>query len=218
MYSISARIQVGKSYQVRIAAKNYWGWGKFSEVLTITAASFPEQVAQPSTGIDESTGGLRIEWIAPFDNSAKITAYLIEAQTLDLNWVSICDGTNALVLFAKRCVEPMSTFTNPATFNLPFEKIVFVRVSAYNENGWGPKSIPNSQGAYVRTPPTYMNAPKRGAETNDHQLYIYWNELSNEIKLTGGSAIVSYGLEWDANTNGVSWYQLSGFSSNSLST
>jgi hypothetical protein len=42
VYSISARIQVGKSYQVRIAAKNYWGWGKFSEVLTITAASFPE--------------------------------------------------------------------------------------------------------------------------------------------------------------------------------
>ena len=60
MYSISARIQVGKSYQVRVAAKNYWGWGNFSEVLSITAASFPERVAQPTTGIDEATGGLRI--------------------------------------------------------------------------------------------------------------------------------------------------------------
>lgn len=51
-YSISAHIQVGKSYQVRVAAKNYWGWGSFSEVLTIIAASFPEKVAAPTTSID----------------------------------------------------------------------------------------------------------------------------------------------------------------------
>lgn len=43
-YSISANIEVGREYQVRIAAKNYWGWGEFSEILTIKAASFPEQV------------------------------------------------------------------------------------------------------------------------------------------------------------------------------
>ena len=78
-YSISSHIEVGKSYQVRIAAKNYWGWGSYSEILTITAASFPEQVSQPSTGIDEATGGLRVEWTEPFNNSAAVTAYLIEA-------------------------------------------------------------------------------------------------------------------------------------------
>ena len=80
-YSISAGIEVGKSYQVRIFAKNYWGWGEFSDTLTIVASSFPEQVAIPTTGIDEATGGLRVQWVAPFDNSATITAYLIEAKS-----------------------------------------------------------------------------------------------------------------------------------------
>ena len=78
-YSISAGIEVGKSYQVRVAAKNYWGWGEFSEVLTITATSYPEQPEAPTTGIDEVAGGLRAIWVAPFDNSEPITAYLIEA-------------------------------------------------------------------------------------------------------------------------------------------
>ena len=48
-YSISANVEVGKSYQVKIAAKNYWGWGAFSDVLTIKASSFPEKVQTPTT-------------------------------------------------------------------------------------------------------------------------------------------------------------------------
>ena len=123
-YSISAHIEVGKSYKVRVAAKNYWGWGVLSEVLTITAASFPEQVEMPTTAIDGATGGLRVEWVAPFDNSAAITAYLIEAQTLAGDWVSICDGSNALVIETTKCIEPMATLTDVDTFNLPLEHVV----------------------------------------------------------------------------------------------
>ena len=112
----------------------------------------------------------------------------------------------------------MSTLTDAATFNLPLEHVVIVRVSAYNANGWGLASDPNSEGAYVRTPPTFMNAPLRSSDTNDHQLHVYWDPLSNEITLTGGSAIISYGLEWDAGSDRTQWYHLQGFSSDSLAT
>ena len=96
-YSISANIEVGKTYQVRVAAKNYWGWGEFSSILSITAASFPEQVEMATTGIDEATGGLRIEWTAPFDNSAAITDYLVEALALDgITWIEVCTGSDTL--------------------------------------------------------------------------------------------------------------------------
>ena len=93
-------------------------------MLTITAASFPEIIDTPTTAIDEGTGGLRVEWVAPFDNSATITAYLIEAQTLSGDWISICDGSNSLVLEIQRCIEPMATFIVVETFNLPLLHIV----------------------------------------------------------------------------------------------
>ena len=112
----------------------------------------------------------------------------------------------------------MSTFTVADTFNLPLEHVVIVRVSAYNDNGWGLASETNTEGAYVRTPPTFMNAPIRSPDTNDHQLHVYWEPLSSDLAITGGSAIISYGLEWDAATDRTTWYQLSGFSSNVLST
>ena len=41
-YSITAHVTTGVSYQVRVRAKNYWGWGEYSDVLTIRASSVPE--------------------------------------------------------------------------------------------------------------------------------------------------------------------------------
>ena len=60
-----------------------------------------------TTAIDEATGGLRIQWVAPFDNSAALEAYLIEAKASDDSWVTICDGSDPLVLLTQRCIEPM---------------------------------------------------------------------------------------------------------------
>lgn len=159
-----------------------------------------------------------MEWTAPFDNSAAITAYLIEAESQSGAWIAICDGTDTLVVETQRCIEPMATFSVIETFNLPLEHVVSVRVSAQNENGWSVVSDPSSGGAYVRTPPTFMNAPLRSSDTNDHQLHVYWVALSTDISITGGSAIVSYGLEWDSGTAQATWTQLSGFSSDSLAT
>ena len=63
-----------------------------------------------------------------------------------------------------------------------------------------------------------MNPPLRSENTNDHQLYVNWEALSNDIAITGGSAILSYGLEWDGGTNQATWTQLTGFSADSLAT
>jgi hypothetical protein len=112
----------------------------------------------------------------------------------------------------------MSVFTDTDTFNLDFLDLIEVRVSAYNIKGWGETSEPNTVGEYVRVPPFYMNNPVRGSETNDKQLFVSWDALSSDISVTGGSSILSYGLEWDDGTNQVSWYPITGFSSDSLDT
>ena len=153
---------------MRVRARNYWGWGEFSDILTIKASSFPEQVSQPSTAIDEVTGGIRVQWTAPFNNAEEITKYKIEAESKTGDWIEICTLNNiASMLITTRCIEPMQTFVDPTGLNLVFGDIVKVRVSAFNKNGWGLESIPNTQGEYVRTAPTFMNPPLRNPLTND---------------------------------------------------
>jgi Fibronectin type III domain len=52
-YKVSSGIYAGDFYQIRVRAKNRWGWGPFSPVLTIKAATMPAKMATyPSTSID----------------------------------------------------------------------------------------------------------------------------------------------------------------------
>jgi hypothetical protein len=94
----------------------------------------------------------------------------------------------------------MATFWNPATFNFAFNQVVSFRVSARNARGWGPTSLPNTQGVAVKTVPKFMNPPQRDPATNDKQIMIFWTHITSE-EHTGGSAILSYGLEWDNGSN-----------------
>lgn len=43
-YIATAEINKGTSYNVRVRARNYWGWGEFSEILTIKASTVPDEV------------------------------------------------------------------------------------------------------------------------------------------------------------------------------
>lgn len=61
----------------------------------------------------------------------------------------------------------MSTFWDPATYNKEFEDLVQFRVTAYNVNGWGESSEPNTDGAKVLTVPRFMHPAQRDTRTND---------------------------------------------------
>jgi len=61
----------------------------------------------------------------------------------------------------------MSRFTNTDSFNLNFQELIELRASAYNVNGWGEASDPNTAGAVVLTTPRFMNKPLRDPLTND---------------------------------------------------
>lgn len=53
-----------------------------------------------------------------------------------------------------------------------------------------------------------MNAPTRGASTTEGQIELFWNSLTGDN--TGGIQIDSYNLQWDAGSNGATWYDLVG--------
>lgn len=166
-YYATASIKAGYTYMVRIRARNYWGWGDFSETITIKASTVPDQVDTPETSIEAVTGGIRVTWAEPDDNSDTITAYMIEAQLPTLEWAEICDGTDSTVVTNKGCIIPMSTFWDTLTYNKVYNDLVQFRVTAYNVNGWGASSSANTEGALVYTVPSYMHQPVRDTRTDD---------------------------------------------------
>jgi hypothetical protein len=46
---IVSSVTSGQVYSFRMQAKNIYGWGQYSDILTIAAAGVPEQMAIPTT-------------------------------------------------------------------------------------------------------------------------------------------------------------------------
>lgn len=159
----------GRTYNFRVRAKNIWGWGQFSSITGIKAASAPGQMSPVTASIDLTTGNVRISWSAPASNSEPITKYKIEILRSDGTTFSEdlthCDGSSSIILANMYCIVPMSVLRS-SPYSLTYGTIVKARASAFNQFGWGAVSTTNTAGATIRTEPIQMIAPLRGSETS----------------------------------------------------
>jgi hypothetical protein len=114
----------------------------------------------------------------------------------------------------------MLTLTS-SPYSYTLADLIIVRISAYNEKGWGATSTENSAGGAATAVPAQVLAPTRGSETAPTQIQIDWVALTTSTD-TGGLTILSYHLEHDAAsgeaTGGASWVDLVGYPSDSLLT
>lgn len=62
-----------------------------------------------------------------------------------------------------------------------------------------------------------MNPPQRNPTTNDRQMIVEWDPIDSYDD-TGGSEVISYGLQWDNNSGGVTWSDLEGYMANIIKT
>jgi hypothetical protein len=136
-FTHTASIVPGDWYQFKIRAKNKWGYGAHSEVLEVIAAAVPYRVDIPVSTIDPLTGGVQIEWAAPYENGAVISAYQIEIQDYNGLWQveGACDGSDAGIVAATLCIVPMADLRNNLALN--FDMLIYARVSASNVMGQG---------------------------------------------------------------------------------
>lgn len=101
-------------------------------------------MAEVTTSIEPTTGGLQVEWLAPYDNAQTITAYKIEIAYGTGQWAeeaASCDASGAAIMADLKCVIPLSAL-RAAPFNLAYGDLIQVRASAYNSYGWGATSDP----------------------------------------------------------------------------
>ena len=177
------------------------------------------------TQVDAASGGVRIDWIEPYDNEQPITQYVITIQTADgsdwLQELTYCDGSLSELVTGRTCIVPMSVLIT-APYNYAFRETVKVRARAYNSYGWAEEYSPaNEVGATVRVIPTPMGPISVNAvETTITQITVYWSMLTTGEEI-GDSVILSYNLQWDQGLGGADeadWADLIGNPIDSLDT
>ena len=67
----------GATYQFKVRARNVYGYGEFSNIVTILAAQIPAQSDAPVTTFVAAEDNLVITWVAPDNGGSPITSYTI---------------------------------------------------------------------------------------------------------------------------------------------
>ena len=74
-FTTSTNVVAGTTYRFKYRARNLIGWGDYSPVGSVLAASAPEAASPPTT----TTQGLKvkIDWSTPTDNGSPIQNYTV---------------------------------------------------------------------------------------------------------------------------------------------
>lgn len=71
-FKVTENIERGKYLQFRLRARNMWGWGQYSQITQIQAATRPLQATNLVASVSES-GNFRVEWSLADDQGSALT-------------------------------------------------------------------------------------------------------------------------------------------------
>lgn len=214
-YAVSG-LSGGQTYAFQVRAYNKYGYGAFAASASVQTSQPP---AQPDAPVVSVLGSyVKIEWTAPFENYSPISGhgYQILIAASDGTFredKALCDGVaQASVGY---CLVAMWDLRGPP-FLLTYGTLVRAKVLAANARGWSAPSAANVAGATIQVEPTAPAAPTSGAATGPTQLDVRWSSLA--LIPAGGSAVLSYNLQYDNATAATTWFDVIGLSPDSLVT
>lgn len=135
-YTVSG-VSGGSTYKFKVRARNVYGYGSFSATeLSVTPSDVPGKVAIAE--VKNVGTNVEIKWTAPNSHSSLISKYEIWFKKSDGSFTletTACDGSNAGISSLLTCTEPMTTLQTLT--GLSVDKVIQVKIRAYNSNGWG---------------------------------------------------------------------------------
>ena len=171
----------------------------------------PETPNAPSTLIYNHF--IRIQWTAPYQNSAPIIAYKVFIANAEGDFIQdliYCDGSQEPILSNTYCEIPMSALRlNP--YNLAFGQEILAKVQASNIYGDSGISDVSLIKAKIQTEPQQVQNLVKLLTTNQRNIDFQWDRLTTSVE-TGGTSILSYNVQWDLGTNGYTYVSRVGYS------
>jgi hypothetical protein len=167
----------------------------------------------PSISTTNDGVKVKIFWDAPDTNFAPLKSYTLQVLTnngltfADAN--SFCDEDAATILSARLCTMTLVEL-RAFPFSLTFNKFVIARVKSENQFGESDYSQTNIMGATIRTEPQQIKGLEYlPLESNDITISLKWLPLVTQFEV-GGETIITYNIQWDEGTDGVSWKDVQG--------
>jgi hypothetical protein len=199
-----------QNYLFKVRAKNVYGYGDYSDTVTIRTSDVPD-VMTPVTTISVMTTVV-ISWTEAADSGEPIDLYDIKIKQIDGTFVNDASCTGALdngltCLFSHAYLI--------ATYNFEVGHIVQFIISAHNVNGWGVYSELNTGDAFIMTVPSKMQLVTENSATTFDQIKTDWQALTTFEQTGGTMSILSYSLEmyststWESIVGGDSNYYTS---------
>jgi hypothetical protein len=194
----------GTPYLVRIAAGNVEGYGPVA-YSSPTSETPREKPARPTATslMSLDSQQLKVVWSAPADGNdsggATITRYKIE-------WDTYADFRNIATTGYAHVFTDLSAQAPPYYYNIPITTsgdAYFVRVSAYNNMGYGPTSSPVGPVMPQDSVPSAVYAATLTVQT-DVELRVDWIAPRTDLNVHGGAGgrpITQYIVEWDTDFN-----------------
>lgn len=146
--AIKTGLIISQPYQVRYRAKNIFGWGEYSERITILTIMVPNQPAPVTTGVVGAN--VKFMWTQPSSNGSAITSYNLIILSHD-GLTLIDDGVYCSNVTGLHCEIPMSVLTMPlpnGKLLLELNDFIQAKVRAVNSLGQGNFSNLNTDKSY----------------------------------------------------------------------
>jgi hypothetical protein len=184
-------VTAGSTYNFKYRASNIYGFGPFSSISSIVAASLPDK---PSNVITTINGlNVRVGWSMPFSQGSPITQFTVQIKQKDGTFSTDSGCSTATVVTNSYCdITLLSIQASP--YLLIQDDVIVAQVSSTNSLGTSAyQSSSTTSGARVEIVPLKPTIQaSRGSLTSQSQLEIVISPLTGADN--GGSLILSYAI------------------------
>ena len=192
---IATGLTPGVTYSFKVAAKNGYGVGDYSEPVAVLAAQRPDTPVAPTTTI-YGNYDVKISWPEPFTGGSPITGYTILIRMYDeISFAEDpvnCDGTDPVIIAQQFCLVPISALKS-LPYELEWDTGVYANVQAYNSYGYSGIS-PTGNGAIITTvPDAPINLQNVPSLTTATQIGFVWEDGAFD----GGKQVLDYRIWYD---------------------